>query len=165
MMIDSINFEAELCRRTLANLEAIRALKDKKEVYEVTQLLNSLLGCVININETEGIKFNQEQNGPSSESMFKDVTFYRSEKENRNQWGIPDNAEIEKLSEIIYILRNASAHMQFEPKAKHEENEIESIKFSSSFKGREISIVFTEEELNTFLRKLCNHIIKNTQTE
>jgi len=109
--------EDEFIARTQKNLIAIECLKDKgDEVYEVTQLLNSMLGLLIFPRE----KLDGKIQPKSWDTMVKEG------------WPLPsgDNARVSDLEQLIRNMRNAVAHCDFEVITEH--NEIISIKFGDT---------------------------------
>ena len=117
------NFDLEdaFIARTQKNLIAIECLKDKGgEVYEVTQLLNSMLGLLIFPRE----RFYKKIQPKSWDEMVEEG------------WPLPsgDNARVSDLEQLIRNMRNAVAHCNFKVMTEHDE--ISSIEFKS-FRDRQ----------------------------
>ncbi len=113
--------EDEFIARTQKNLIAIECLKDKGgEVYEVTQLLNSMLGLLIFPRE----RFYKKIQPKSWDEMVEEG------------WPLPsgDNARVSDLEQLIRNMRNAVAHCNFKVMTEHDE--ISSIEFKS-FRDRQ----------------------------
>jgi len=93
----------DFARRTQSNLEAINRLKDSgHDVYEATQLINSMLGLLVFPKEEY---FNRIPTVPLSELEAKG-------------WPVPrvtgDFAQVTDLRHLIRCLRNAIAHFNIE---------------------------------------------------
>lgn len=151
-MSELTDVERDLCARTLKNLQFIdKAKAAGEDVFETTQLFNSLLGIIVNVKENENVSAYL-----SGFSGIEDVELDASKK---NEWGIPAEADFEKLSTFVYALRNAVAHLDVEFKAK-DSAEIKSIKFSYDKGGRDRGhVTFPVQNLKIFLEKFCNYII------
>lgn len=146
------DFHRELAMRTIKNYNHIKALSEKQitiddnNAYEVTQLINSLLGIVVSIKESE--LFDEEL----SRIQF------------NSDWGCPTISNKYKgkdTIEIIKHLRNATAHMNIVPHPSKKETEISTITFKSINSETETTVwscVFTVEELEKFLIKLSEYI-------
>ena len=93
----------DFAKRTAKNLETLRQLKQSQpdaEIYEVTQLINSMLGLLVFPKERD-VKF------PS-------IGFKKLE---ASGWVIPKpeiGNQVRNLSEFIRYLRNAIAHCNLE---------------------------------------------------
>jgi hypothetical protein len=99
---------ADFARRTAANLEAIRELRKTQHavpVYEVTQLVNSVLGLLV---------------FPQQRYMSRIPETPLDELE-RDGWPVPEVVgefkQVRDLQELVRMLRNAVAHcnLEFEP--------------------------------------------------
>ena len=117
------NIIKDFADRTLKNLEAIKKLKeDRKKVYEVTQLVNSLLGLLVISHEKffklsiEKIKVDElRQKG----CLIPDATL-QNDQSNKTDYIF--------LSDLIRNLRNSIAHFHVEIKPG-DNNEIRSLHF------------------------------------
>ena len=112
--MSNFDLEDEFIARTQKNLRAIECLKEKGgEVYEVTQLLNSMLGLLI----FPRARFFEKIQDKSWDLMDKEG------------WPLPsgDNAHVSDLEELIRHMRNAVAHCKFNLTTDHDE--ISSIEF------------------------------------
>ena len=119
--MSGFELEDEFIARTQKNLIAIECLKDKGgEVYEVTQLLNSMLGLLIFPRE----RFYKKIQPKSWDEMVEEG------------WPLPsgDNARVSDLEQLIRNMRNAVAHCNFKVMTEHDE--ISSIEFKS-FRDRQ----------------------------
>lgn len=99
---------ADFAQRTAANLQAIRASRSQEghePVYEVTQLVNSMLGLLVFPQQRYVDRIPQT---PLEELV-------------RNGWPVPavvgDYPQVSDLRELIRMLRNAVAHcnLEFKP--------------------------------------------------
>ena len=99
---------ADFAQRTAANLNAIRAMRardSKADVYEVTQLVNSMLGLLV---------------FPQQRYMDRIPETSIAELE-RDGWPIPsvigDYPQVKDLRELVRMLRNAVTHcnLEFQP--------------------------------------------------
>ena len=111
------NFDLEdaFIARTQKNLIAIECLKEKGvEVYEVTQLLNSMLGLLI---------------FPKERRLYEKIQPKSWDTMVEEGWPLPsgDNAHVSDLEELIRHMRNAVAHCKFNLTTDHDE--ISSIEF------------------------------------
>ena len=114
--MSNFDLEDEFIARTQKNLIAIECLKEKGvEVYEVTQLLNSMLGLLIFPKE----RLFEKIKNKSWDTMVEEG------------WPLPsgDNAKVSDLEQLIIIMRNAVAHCNFNVITK--DDEISSIEFSN----------------------------------
>ena len=105
----------EFIARTQKNLIAIECLKEKGvEVYEVTQLLNSMLGLLI---------------FPKERRLYEKIQPKSWDTMVEEGWPLPsgDNAHVSDLEELIRHMRNAVAHCKFNLTTDHDE--ISSIEF------------------------------------
>ena len=139
----------DLCKRTLVNLEFIDNAKRKgEEVYETTQLFNSLLGIVVNADEllnTKGI-FNREKIILIKDEWRIPVNTYENGKQDKN------------LKDFIAHLRNCTAHVNvnFE---KDDSAEIKYVHFEAT--RSKVSYDFEVEDLRIFLKKLCEFVLEH----
>ncbi|HAF48226.1 MAG TPA: hypothetical protein DCL08_03165 [Anaerolineaceae bacterium] len=147
----SYELEDELISRTLNNLRAVEKLsQEDKSVYEVTQLINSLLGLLVYPNERL--------------KKIPEITWETMIKEG---WPLPlgENAQVSGLKQLIKYMRHAVAHFNIE--FITEENEIVGIRFknySSSDEYREKPLWIGEyglEPLKKFVDMFLDHISKN----
>ena len=112
--MSNFDLEDEFIARTQKNLRAIECLKEKGgEVYEVTQLLNSMLGLLIFPKE----RLFEKIKNKSWDTMVEEG------------WPLPsgDNAHVSDLKQLIKNMRNAVAHCKFNLTTDHDE--ISSIEF------------------------------------
>lgn len=112
--MSNFRLEDELIARTEANLRAIEELsKQGARVYEVTQLVNSLLGLLI---------FPKEK-------MYYKIPYIRREDMEIEGWPLPYEAksQVRHLRELVKNVRNAVAHFGIE--FIHDENEIVGVRF------------------------------------
>lgn len=108
--------EDEFISRTEKNLRAIENLRQEGEsVYEVTQLINSLLGLLVYPRE----RFFETIPDITQETMIKEG------------WPLPyeENSQIQHLRELVINMRNAVAHFNIEFIAV--KNEIKGIRFKN----------------------------------
>ena len=113
--MSNFNLEDEFIARTQKNLIAIECLKEKGvEVYEVTQLLNSMLGLLI---------------FPKERRLYEKIQPKSWDTMVEEGWPLPsgDNAHVSDLEELIRHMRNAVAHCKFNLTTDHDE--ISSIEF------------------------------------
>lgn len=144
--------EEEFISRTEKNLRAIEKLsQDGESVYEVTQLINSLLGLLVYPRE----KFFDEIPEITRETMI-------------NQgWPLPDEeiSQIQNLRDLVKNMRNAVAHLNIDFIADN--NEIVGIRFKNYCpcdKDREKPLwigVYRLEPLKKFVNMLLARISKN----
>jgi uncharacterized damage-inducible protein DinB len=144
--------QRDLCSRTLTNLQFIEKAKtEKKEVFEVTQLFNSLLGIIVNIYQNNEI--------------WRGFLGLRL-KEDCKYWEIPDTTD-DTLVLFLEHLRHAIAHMNVEFDSKNTEN-IKRIVFcnyrdDSSNRGDPTwgPYNFPVNSIRTFIEKLCKYVANN----
>jgi hypothetical protein len=113
--MSNFDLEDEFIARTQKNLKAIECLKQKGgEVYEVTQLLNSMLGLLI---------------FPKERRLYEKIQPKSWDTMVEEGWPLPsgDNAHVSDLEELIRHMRNAVAHCKFNLTTDHDE--ISSIEF------------------------------------
>ena len=113
--MSNFDLEDEFIARTQKNLKAIKCLKQKGgEVYEVTQLLNSMLGLLI---------------FPKERRLYEKIQPKSWDTMVEEGWPLPsgDNAHVSDLEELIRHMRNAVAHCKFNLTTDHDE--ISSIEF------------------------------------
>ncbi len=144
--------EDEFISRTEKNLRAIEKLSQEGEsVYEVTQLINSLLGLLVYPRE----RFFETIPEITWETMIK------------QGWPLPsgEKAQVSDLKQLIRYMRNAVAHFNIE--LITDENEIEGIRFKNyppPAKDRERRIWIGEyriEPLKRFVDMFLALISKN----
>lgn len=142
--MSNFDLEDEFIARTQKNLKAIECLKQKGgEVYEVTQLLNSMLGLLI----FPRARFFEKIQDKSWDLMDKEG------------WPLPsgDNAKVSDLEELIRKMRNAVAHINIE--LVNDGNEIIGIRFSSYHrKGQNWTGVYDIASLRKFVDMFLDHI-------
>lgn len=108
--------EDEFIVRTETNLRAIENLRKQGEhVYEVTQLINSLLGLLVYPREV----------------FFDDIPIVTRETMKKDGWPLPDEeiSQIQCLSALVKNMRNAVAHFNIEIITN--KNDIEGIRFKN----------------------------------
>ena len=113
--MSNFDLEDEFIARTQKNLIAIECLKEEGvEVYEVTQLLNSMLGLLI---------------FPKERRLYEKIQPKSWDTMVEEGWPLPsgDNAHVSDLEELIRHMRNAVAHCKFNLTTDHDE--ISSIEF------------------------------------
>ena len=140
----------EFIARTQKNLIAIECLKDIScKVYEVTQLLNSMLGLLI---------------FPKERRLYEKIQNKRWDMMVKEEWPLPseDYSHVSDLKQLITNMRNAVAHCNFE--IITENDEISSIEFRN-FSPRDIHRkyplwkgVYDVASLRTFIYMLLDHI-------
>ena len=143
--------EDEFISRTEKNLRAIEKLSQEgKSVYEVTQLINSLLGLLVLPKE-----------------RFKTIPEITQETMIKEGWPLPfgENAQVSGLKQLITNMRNAVAHFNIEFIA--DKNEIVGIQFKNygtRDEGRKKPLWIGEyrlEPLKRFVDMFLAHISKN----
>ena len=138
----------EFIARTQKNLIAIECLKDIScKVYEVTQLLNSMLGLLI---------FPKER-------FFEKIQNKRWDMMVKEEWPLPseDYSHVSDLKQLITNMRNAVAHCNIELIPEH--GEIISIEFrdypwGDNHKEPHWKGVYDVASLRTFIYMLLDHI-------
>ena len=113
--MSKFDLEDEFIARTQKNLIAIECLKEKGvEVYEVTQLLNSMLGLLI---------------FPKERRLYEKIQPKSWDTMVEEGWPLPseDYSHVSDLEELIRHMRNAVAHCKFNLTTDHDE--ISSIEF------------------------------------
>ena len=147
--MSNFDLEDEFIARTQKNLIAIECLKDIScKVYEVTQLLNSMLGLLI---------FPKER-------FFEKIQNKRWDMMVKEGWPLPsgDNARVSDLEQLIRNMRNAVAHCNFKVMTEHDE--ISSIEFRNFRRGDNHKEqprwkgVYDVASLRTFIYMLLDHI-------
>lgn len=102
-------FVRDVATRTRTNLFYIEAAEKRgEEVYETTQLINSLLGMLVFVQQTESLPSTQLSELPG----FPELEFVRGEKRTRN------------FSSFVEFCRHAIAHGHVEPEANGENDKI-----------------------------------------
>lgn len=112
--MSNYKLEDEFISRTEKNLRAIEKLsREGESVYEVTQLINSLLGLLVY----------------PKENFFEEIPEITRETMIKQGWPLPDEeiSQIQNLRELVKNMRNAVAHINIEFSAN--KNEIEGIRF------------------------------------
>ncbi len=138
----------EFIARTQKNLIAIECLKDIScKVYEVTQLLNSMLGLLI---------FPKER-------FFEKIQNKRWDMMVKEEWPLPseDYSHVSDLKQLITNMRNAVAHCNIELIPEH--GEIISIEFrdypwGDNHKEPHWKGVYDVASLRKFVDMLLDHI-------
>jgi len=142
--MSNFDLEDEFIARTQKNLRAIECLKEKGgEVYEVTQLLNSMLGLLI---------FPKEK-------LYKKIQPKNWDMMVKEGWPLPsgDNAHVSNLKQLVRNMRNAVAHFNIE--LVNDGNEIIGIRFSSYHrKGQNWTGVYDIASLRKFVDMFLDHI-------
>ena len=148
--MSGFELEDEFIARTQKNLRAIECLKEKGgEVYEVTQLLNSMLGLLIFPKER---RLYEKIQPKSWDTMVED--------------GLPlpsgDNAHVSNLKQLVRNMRNAVAHFNIE--LVNDGNEIIGIRFrsfsqpDSHREGQYWTGMYDVASLREFVNKLSEHL-------
>lgn len=149
--MSNYKLEDEFISRTEKNLRAIEKLsREGESVYEVTQLINSLLGLLVLPKE-----------------RFKTIPEITQETMIKEGWPLPtgENAQVSGLKQLIRYMRNAVAHLNIEFIADN--NEIVGIRFknyATRDEGRKIPLWIGEyrlESLEKFVDMFLDHISKN----
>ncbi|HBG59221.1 MAG TPA: HEPN family nuclease [Anaerolineaceae bacterium] len=147
--MSNFDLEDEFIARTQKNLKAIECLKQKGgEVYEVTQLLNSMLGLLI---------FPKEK-------LYKKIQPKNWDMMVKEGWPLPsgDNAHVSNLKQLVRNMRNAVAHFNIE--LVNDGNEITGIRFGSFSKpdshreGPHWTGMYDIASLREFVNKLSEHL-------
>ena len=135
----------EFIARTQKNLIAIECLKDIScKVYEVTQLLNSMLGLLI---------------FPKERRLYEKIQPKSWDTMVEEGWPLPsgDNAHVSNLKQLVRNMRNAVAHFNIE--LVNDGNEIIGIRFSSYHrKGQNWTGVYDIASLRKFVDMFLDHI-------
>ena len=151
--MSNFDLEDEFIARTQKNLIAIECLKDIScKVYEVTQLLNSMLGLLI---------FPKER-------FFEKIQNKRWDMMVKEEWPLPseDYSHVSDLKQLITNMRNAVAHCNIELIPEH--GEIISIEFrdypwGDNHKEPHWKGVYDVASLRTFIYMLLEHIQSNSR--
>lgn len=143
------DFERELAKRTYLNYLFIKEKKDENDnLFEVTQLINSLLGIIISVKESE--IFDEEINKIVGTEI------------QRKDWGLPESKiKSENLKDIVKHLRNAAAHLNITPLPNKPKEVLTDIKFESyNSDSNELvwRAIFRIEQLELFLKKITELI-------
>jgi len=146
--MSNFDLEDEFIARTQKNLIAIECLKDIScKVYEVTQLLNSMLGLLI---------FPKER-------FFEKIQNKRWDMMVKEEWPLPseDYSHVSDLKQLITNMRNAVAHCNIELIPEH--GEIISIEFrdypwGDNHKEPHWKGVYDVASLRKFVDMLLDHI-------
>ena len=153
--MSKFDLEDEFIARTQKNLIAIECLKDKGgEVYEVTQLLNSMLGLLI---------------FPKERRLYEKIQPKSWDTMVEEGWPLPseDYSHVSDLEQLITNMRNAVAHCNIELIPEH--GEISSIEFKNFRQGdndRKHPLwkgVYDVASLRTFIYMLLEHIQSNSR--
>lgn len=143
------DFVSDFAKRTKANLEYVQENVDSGKVYEVTQLINSLLGLLI---------FPQQKYYDKLPHIFPDYEI-QILMEKCTSTNYKENKP-KSFKNILRHLRNSIAHKRIgvEP---YGPVEIERIKFEDIDEYNNSSFIFeiTVEELNVLLYNLCDFMI------
>ena len=151
--MSNFDLEDEFIARTQKNLIAIECLKEKGvEVYEVTQLLNSMLGLLI---------------FPKERRLYEKIQPKSWDTMVEEGWPLPsgDNAHVSDLEELIRHMRNAVAHCKFNLTTDHDE--ISSIEFKS-FRDRQRKRllwtgVYDVASLRKFVYMFLDHLQRSSR--
>ena len=146
--MSNFDLEDEFIARTQKNLIVIECLKEKGvKVYEVTQLLNSMLGLLI---------FPKER-------FFEKIQNKRWDMMVKEEWPLPseDYSHVSDLKQLITNMRNAVAHCNIELIPEH--GEIISIEFrdypwGDNHKEPHWKEVYDVASLRKFVDMLLDHI-------
>jgi len=150
---DKNNFANEFFKRTLYNVKLYEHHNTIcKEVfqYEVTQLVNSLLGLVVFVKE-EGVLFDAIQ--------LSDI-----KSENTITWNYchrdGGGFEEKNFKNFLRHIRNAIAHKRLTINS-NSKKEIDSIVFNDKDRKNKFEVDLTVEEIKNLVLKLSQCIIKN----
>ena len=138
--MDYSEFYRDFFLRTLANLKQIEkiAKEGSAPAYEVTQLVNSLLGLVVFVREEMkgGLKLVKKK-FPQLPSPY-----------------IPEKGPPAKcLGEQIYHVRNAVAHAGVEA-ISNNKRLITGLRFTNQFNGKTWVLTFTLQNLKDFVKAI-----------
>lgn len=149
-------FVEEFFERTLKNLEYYTE-KDRsnseKCFYEVTQLINSLLGLIVFIKEKNG------QSLPNS--IYERFKEKFEEESTEGLWDYRDkqeNPEVKTSRTLIRHLRNAIAHARIE--AKGNGKDIGSIKFKDKNGTSEFEMELSIEEIRELINMIKDEVVR-----
>ena len=152
--MSNFDLEDEFIARTQKNLKAIECLKQKGgEVYEVTQLLNSMLGLLI---------------FPKERRLYEKIQPKSWDTMVEEGWPLPSEEypHVSDLEHLITNMRNAVAHCNIELIPEH--GEIISIEFrdypwGDNHKEPHWKGVYDVASLRTFIYMLLEHIQSNSR--
>lgn len=147
---DENNYVQEFFERTLYNLELYYEYHERsKEIfkYEITQLINSLLGLVVFVKE-DGVVFNS-------------ITLAEIKVENEITWNYchRDGGRFEdkNFKNFLRHIRNAISHKNLTIKSNNE-NEIDSIVFKDKDRNNVFEVTFTIMEIRNLIDRLSHCI-------
>lgn len=150
---DENNFAKEFFERTIYNLklyEEHNATHKEEFKYEVTQLINSLLGLVVFVKE-EGVRFNS-------------ITLAEIKVEDEITWNYchRDGGRFEdkNFKNFLRHIRNAISHKNLTIKSNGED-EIDSVIFKDKDRSNVFEVTFTIMEINNMIKKLTQCIGQN----
>lgn len=150
------DLERDFCKRTLSNLNVINEISIQRPdtVYETTQLINSLLGIVINVKEKRLTNSNY--------MSFTGLYGLQLDNNTKTEWGL-ENLEYNGFSvgNLLYDLRNSLAHMDFEFMSENK-TDISSVSFKfdagTSKKG---CISLSIDSIRKLVYKICKYVEEN----
>ncbi|MDL2281205.1 hypothetical protein LJC10_05035 [Selenomonadales bacterium OttesenSCG-928-I06] len=145
-MSEYVEFVKDFAKRTKENLDFIEKnhKNNNHQVYEFTQLVNSLLGLIVIPKEKEYRKIN--------DSFVKTTTL-----ENLKNKIERDDYNNNSFKQILRRMRNAIAHAGIEIKPNENNNIINKIKFTdinttnTEDKGKIFIIELTHDDLRDFV--------------
>lgn len=159
MQYDKQNFLKDFINRTLINLEYIQqAEKQGKEVYEVTQLVNSCLGLIVFLQQYGDELITDADICPIflkelKESVIEN-TYTKDKKKDRRE---------ANFNNILYHLRNAISHgkLDFKNEEHNGQMQICSIEFEDKRKKEGKTEKFIIKLSIEQIEKLAKCIIRN----
>ena len=141
------NKEHDIVERTLKILKGYgKSAIVEDEIYEVTLMINCLLGLII-VPKESGLK-----------------TYLCNDRiEVRNDWGIsrvqvPDS-HIKTVRDLVIKMRHSAAHFGIE--FEYLDTKISKIIFNNTENKKTIVISFEPDQLHGFLVKLANDLLSN----
>lgn len=150
---DENNFAKEFFKRTMYNLNLYEHHNEIcKEVfqYEVTQLVNSLLGLVVFVKE-EGVAFSS-------------IQLSEIKSESSISWNYCDRdgggLEVKNFKNFLRHIRNAIAHKRLTIKS-NDQKEISSIIFNDKDRNNKFEVELTIDEVKNIVSKLSQCIEQN----
>lgn len=131
-------FIHDFAERTLANLELIQQEQKENQRFEATQLINSLLGMLVFIQEKELQEKQWDKNIAQYQSFQNQELKINWIDETRKDKDIERFGEPDSMKAVIYHMRNAIAHCGIEPISCEEpnSNEISGFIFRDSLHSR-----------------------------
>ena len=150
---DENNFAKEFFERTIYNLNLYNtqnATCNNEFKYEVTQLINSLLGLIVFVKE-EGISFDSIQ--LSDIKSHADMVWNYCHREG-------GRLEEKNFKNFLRHIRNAIAHKRLSIKSSNT-NEISSIVFKDKDQRNHFEVELSVDELKNLVLKLSQCIEQN----